>query len=83
MMSGYEVTMSSDSLTEFSVNFHGPKDSKYHVMPLLFLWQVKINCECFRSICWWSVEGASRATTKLPLQVPFYWFFQQDLPPQR
>ncbi|EGC28528.1 hypothetical protein DICPUDRAFT_44157 [Dictyostelium purpureum] len=30
MMSDYEVTMAGDSMAEFFVKFHGPKDSPYH-----------------------------------------------------
>eukprot|EP01111_Echinosteliopsis_oligospora_P000987 TRINITY_DN1125_c0_g1_i1.p1 TRINITY_DN1125_c0_g1~~TRINITY_DN1125_c0_g1_i1.p1 ORF type:complete len:190 (+),score=46.81 TRINITY_DN1125_c0_g1_i1:175-744(+) len=39
MMSNYEVTMSSDSLAEFSVKFTGPKDSAYEGG----VWRVRVE----------------------------------------
>jgi len=39
MMSGYEVTMSSDSLAEFHVNFYGPKESPYYGG----VWKVRVE----------------------------------------
>eukprot|EP01112_Ceratiomyxa_fruticulosa_P007756 TRINITY_DN2011_c0_g1_i1.p1 TRINITY_DN2011_c0_g1~~TRINITY_DN2011_c0_g1_i1.p1 ORF type:complete len:189 (+),score=46.61 TRINITY_DN2011_c0_g1_i1:262-828(+) len=39
MMSDYEVTMSGDSLTEFAVTFHGPKDSPYQGG----VWKVRVE----------------------------------------
>jgi len=39
MMSDYEVTMSSDSVTEFVVKFHGPKESPYESG----VWKVRVE----------------------------------------
>jgi hypothetical protein len=97
MMSDWKVELVDDNISEFYVEFNGPKDS---ASPTLFMqccgvWRgsgssVELYLGCIlntsplcRSIRGGSLEGPCRAAGCVPLQVALHRLREPDLPPKR
>ena len=52
MMSDYNVEMVNDDMTEFNVEFHGPRDSKqFSFIHSLFISQTPLPLRLFSLVC--------------------------------
>jgi hypothetical protein len=72
-MSDYQVTLVNNKMNEFFIKFYGPAESE------CYLWLKLIGCS---ALCQRRVEDPRRAARAVPLQEPFDWIHEQDLPSQ-
>jgi len=92
LVSEYEVHLVNEANnSEFIVKFFGPKDSPYEEVNILNILKLihfssihyeAIQCFTLLLLILGHVESQSDSSRAIPLQIPFYWFREQNLPPQ-